>query len=168
MKPDTKFTFEIRPHRRGDMGWVIWRHTVLYQGEYGWNDAFIAVIARAVALFIETADAARERCWIAELDGERVGSVFLVRESDELARLRLLLVEPGAQGYGIGRKLVETCVATARELGYRRITLWTNSELHAARRIYQSLGFEMQGERVYPQFADGFVGQDWELELLPA
>lgn len=165
MKSESSTAYKLRPHHRGDMGWVIWRHTVLYQGDYGWNDAFIAVVARAVAQFIETANPLYERCWIAEFDSERVGSVFLVKENDELARLRLLLVEPQARGHGIGRRLVGECVNTARECGYRRITLWTNSELHAARRIYQSLGFEMVREQSYPQFAEGFVGQDWELVL---
>jgi len=162
---EAKVPYLIRPHRQGDMSWVIWRHSVFYQGEFGWSDHFMAVVARAVAQFIDTQDPARERCWIAERNGRRIGSVFLVRENDELARLRLLLVEPEARGLGIGRRLVEECVHAAREFGYRRMTLWTNSELHAARQIYEALGFQLVNEKPCPDFAPGFIGQDWELEL---
>lgn len=149
----------------GDFGWVIWRHDEIYRRDYGYNEHFIALVARTVADYMENHDPARERCWIAELEGERVGCIFLVRESDDIARLRLLLVERGARGHGVGRRLVEQCVRTARALGYRKIVLWTSKELLPAIRIYEHFGFRLVAERPSREYGASFIGQDWALEL---
>jgi DNA-binding MarR family transcriptional regulator/GNAT superfamily N-acetyltransferase len=157
--------YALRPHRPGDMGWVTHRQAVLYAEEYGWDETFEALVAEITAAFIRHFEPRRERCWIAEMDGEIVGSVFIVRQSDEVAKLRLLYVEPKARGLGLGRRLVEECVLFSRQAGYRRITLWTNDILHAARRIYAEAGFRLVEEERHHSFGHDLVGQNWELVL---
>ena len=156
---------ELREPHPGDLGWVIERHGELYAEEYGWGDHFEALVVQIVAQFIHTHDPARERLWIAMAGGERVGSILLVRESDSVARLRLLLVEPSARGLGVGKKLVSACLQFARDAGYQRVTLWTNAVLHAARAIYVAHGFRLVREEMHTHFGSEQLGQDWELDL---
>jgi len=158
----------LRAHQPGDMGWVIHRHGAIYAREWGYNEAFEALVARICAGFLDHFNPSREHCWIAERDGEIVGSVFLVQKSKTVAKLRLLLVEPQARGLGIGRRLIDECVRFARQAGYRRLTLWTQSELTAARRLYQAAGFRRVRAQPSPAFGRrDLVAETWDLTLAP-
>jgi DNA-binding MarR family transcriptional regulator/GNAT superfamily N-acetyltransferase len=155
----------LRQHQPGDMGWVVHRHGALYAQEYGYDEHFEALVASIVAEFIANYDAKRERCWVAEQDGEIVGSVFLVRKSKTVAKLRLLFVEPAARGLGIGARLVSECVRFARHAGYKKIILWTQSELKAARHIYEHAGFKLVGKKPHFSWGKNLVAETWELKL---
>jgi DNA-binding MarR family transcriptional regulator/GNAT superfamily N-acetyltransferase len=159
--------FVLRPHRPGDMGWVVHRQAVLYAQEYGWDETYEALISRIVADFIDRFDPRRERCWIAERDGEIVGSVFLIKHPERagVAQLRLLYVERSTRGLGIGRRLVHECTQFARQTGYRAITLWTNSVLTSARKIYEAEGYRLVREEPHHHFGHDLVGQTWDLEV---
>lgn len=163
--PEQKVPYILRPHQPGDIGWVVYRHGVLYATEYGWDEHFEALVASVVAQFIQNYDPKRERCWIAEMNGEIVGSVFLVKQSDTMAKLRLLLVEPKARGLGIGTRLVGECIRLARQLGYTTLTLWTNSVLMAARQIYVQAGFQLVSQEPHHSFGHDLVGEIWALAL---
>jgi DNA-binding MarR family transcriptional regulator/GNAT superfamily N-acetyltransferase len=155
----------LRTHRAGDMGWVVQRHGELYHQEYGWNEEFEALVAEITAEFIRKLDATRERCWIAEHDGRRVGCVFLVAKDTSTAKLRLLLVEPDARGLGVGRQLVAECIRFARDVGYRKIVLWTQENLTAARSIYSKAGFEKTAQQPHRNFGHELIGETWELDI---
>lgn len=157
--------YVLREPRPGDYGWIISRHGALYAQERGWNAEFEALVAEIVAAFAKAHDPARERCWIAERDGENVGCVFVVRASDTLAKLRLLLVEPKARGLGLGARLVAECIAFARASGYRDMTLWTQSCLTSARRIYEAAGFRLARSEPHRSFGHDLVGEHWDLHL---
>ncbi|GMO32399.1 MULTISPECIES: bifunctional helix-turn-helix transcriptional regulator/GNAT family N-acetyltransferase [unclassified Bradyrhizobium] len=157
--------FMLRSHRVGDMGWVISRQAAAYAADYNWDISYEALVAEICAQFIKNYDAAREHCWIAEVGGEPVGSIFLVKATNETAKLRLLQVEKKARGLGVGRALVEQCLQGARERGYGRMTLWTQSILVAARGIYQSAGFKLVKEEKHHSFGADLVGETWERDL---
>jgi len=161
-----KPAYILRPHQPGDMGWVVHRHGVLYAQEYRYDEHFEALVAEIAAKFIQKFNPKRERCWIAEKEGEIVGSVFLVKHSKTVAKLRLLLVEPSARGLGIGKRLVEECVRFAQHAGYRKITLWTQSSLHAARGIYEKAGFRLVEKKKHHSWGQGnLVAEIWNLKL---
>ncbi len=156
----------LRPHRPGDMGWVVERHAVLYGREYGWGEKIESVTARIVADFLDLPADVPARCWIAERGGERVGSVFIVPDEEPgVARLRLLLLEPAARGAGLGRRLAEACVAYSREAGYREVVLWTHAVLTAARGIYAALGFAIEKSWTHDEFGMETVSETWRLKL---
>lgn len=158
----------LREHEPGDLGWIVARHGALYSREKGWNERFEGLVAEVVADFARKHDSARERCWIAVKDGRRVGCVLLVRRTDRVAQLRCLLVEPSARGAGIGKCLVDECIRFAREAGYRKVRLWTDASLGAARRIYERAGFRHTGREQHHGFGRGLAGQRWELTLTSA
>lgn len=160
-----KVPYVIRPPQPGDIGWITHRQGVLYNQEYGWDEQFEALIAEIAAKFFQSFDPKRERCWIAEREGEVIGSVFCVKDSKTIARLRLLYVEPSARGLGVGSRLVEECVAFARRAGYRKVTLWTNSVLHSARHIYERAGFRKVSEEAHHSYGHDLVSQTWDLKL---
>jgi len=155
----------LRDPRPGDMGWVVQSHGALYASEYGFDTSFEALVAEIAARFLTSFDASRERCWIADIDGVQVGSVFLVRHTDDVAKLRLLLVDPAGRGQGLGRRLVAECLAFARACGYRKITLWTQSILVAARKLYQDAGFVLVASEPHRSFGQSLIGETWEREF---
>ncbi|TJV70911.1 MAG: MarR family transcriptional regulator [Mesorhizobium sp.] len=164
-RSEPKVPYILRPLQVGDIGWVTRRQGMLYTEEYGWDGTYEALVAEILAEFVKKFDQKWERAWIAEREGEVVGSVFVVRKSSEVAKLRLLYVEPSARGLGIGRRLVDECIAFARAKGYKTLTLWTNDILGSARRIYQAAGFRLVDEERHHSFGKDLVGQTWDLEL---
>jgi DNA-binding MarR family transcriptional regulator/GNAT superfamily N-acetyltransferase len=165
-RSDAKSPYLLRSHQPGDMGWVVHRHGLLYAQEYGYDEQFEALVAEIAAQFIQNFDPRHEHCWIAERDGEIVGSVFVVKKSKTVAKLRLLLVEPSARGLGIGKRLVDECLRFARLAGYKKMVLWTQSELPAARHIYEQAGFKLTEEKPHQSWGrDNLISQTWELKL---
>ena len=162
---DNQPAYILRPPKPGDFGWVVSRHAELYLKEYGWGDPFEGLCAQIVADFANKNDPARERCWIAERGGEPVGSIFLVKDSETVARIRLLLVDPKGRGLGIGKRLVDECVSFARATGYKQITLWTHSVLAAARHIYEQAGFTLTSSEKRKSWGQDVVAEFWDLTL---
>jgi len=162
---EAKPSYLLRPHQPGDMGWIVHRQAILYADEYGWDGTYEALAAEIVAQFIKNYDPKRERAWVAEKDGERVGAVFVAKGSDQIVRLRLLHVERQARGLGIGKRLVEECIRFARQAGYQKMTLWTQSILHAARHIYKKAGFQVVHEEKHHSFGKDLTAETWELNL---
>jgi DNA-binding MarR family transcriptional regulator/N-acetylglutamate synthase-like GNAT family acetyltransferase len=158
-------TYRLRDLKPGDIGWVVHRQAVLYTREYGWDQTYEALVAEILSGFVKTFDHERERSWIAERDAQIIGSVFLMRASDEVAKLRLLYVEPSARGLGLGRHLVDECIRFSREKDYRKLTLWTNDCLISARKIYQAAGFQLVREEPHHSFGKDLIGQTWDLAL---
>jgi GNAT superfamily N-acetyltransferase len=158
-------TFYLRHHEVGDLEWVIHQHGLLYKQEYGWDESFEALVAQICADFTQNYDSQKERCWIAEMQGERVGSVFCVKVNDDVAKLRLLLVSPRARGSGLGSRLVKECINFAKQAGYKKLTLWTNDVLVEARKIYEKNGFKLVEEEHHHSFGHNLVGQNWDLML---
>ena len=167
-EPLRRVPYILRPHQPGDLGWAVQQHGLLYTEQFGWDETFEALAAEVAAKFLRDFDPKWERSWIAEKDGENVGCVFLVKQSDDVAKLRMLLVHPKARGLGIGKRLVEECIRFARAKGYKKITLWTNDILTTARHIYQQAGFKLVAEEKHKSFGHHMVGETWELELANA
>ena len=165
LEPQKSEPYLLRQHQPGDMGWVVHRHGVLYAQEYGWDERFEALVAEIAAAFIQNFDAKCERCWIAEREGEIAGCIFLVKKDAEIAKLRLLLVEPSARGLGIGKRLVDECIRFARHVGYKKITLWTQSNLTAARNIYERANFQLVSQQKHKSFGKELVAETWDLSL---
>jgi DNA-binding MarR family transcriptional regulator/GNAT superfamily N-acetyltransferase len=163
----SRLPYILRPHRVGDMGWIVYREGLGYAEQYGWDETFEALVARIVDQFITNFDPVRERCWIAEIDGQNIGHIFLVKHPDEpgTAKLRLLFVEPSARGMGLGDALVRECVRFSRTAGYEKVVLWTQSILTAAHRIYERAGFHLIDETPHHSFGKDLLGQTWELKL---
>src|SRR5579862_4267283 len=164
-KAAPKTPYLLRLHQPGDMGWIVQHQAILYAEEYGWDETYEALAAEIVAQFIKNYDPKYERAWIAEKDGKRVGAVFVAKQTDKLAKLRLLHVEPEARGLGIGKRLVQECVRFARQAGYQKMTLWTQSILHAARHIYKEEGFKVVSQKKHHSFGKDLTAETWELDL---